>query len=173
MAKIKIVQGDITQVQVDAIVNAANASLMGGAGVDGAIHRAAGPSLLEECSRIVAKQGPCQAGEAVITGAGNLTVKYVIHTVGPQWRGGQNLEAEKLASCYKNSVRLAVEKGCRSLAFPNISTGIYGYPKEEAAKIALSSVQLALKKTATLNEVLFVCFDNVNYNYMCALYQDN
>src|SRR6478672_7821214 len=123
--KIELIKGDITKVHVDAIVNAANSSLMGGGGVDGAIHRAGGPAILEECRKIVARQGGCRTGEAVITTAGNLPARFVIHTVGPVWNGGLHGEKERLSDCYKNSLQLAVENQCKTIAFPNISTGIY------------------------------------------------
>src|SRR5678815_4115330 len=122
MGKIELIKGDITKIKVDAIVNAANSSLMGGGGVDGAIHRAGGPAILAECKKIVDRQGRCKTGEAVITTAGNLPAKYVIHTVGPVWNGGNDNEREKLANCYSNSLRLAVEHSCKTVAFPNIST---------------------------------------------------
>jgi O-acetyl-ADP-ribose deacetylase (regulator of RNase III) len=162
MAQIDVIQGDITKLTVDAIVNAANSSLMGGGGVDGAIHRAAGPGLLEECRQIVARQGGCKTGEAVITAAGNLNCRYVIHTVGPVWRGGNNGEKEKLASCYYNSLELAVENEIRSIAFPNISTGIYGFPKEQAVTIAIETVQAYLITQLIIEKVLFVCYDAEN-----------
>jgi len=159
--KPKAIKSDITKVEVDAIVNAANSSLMGGGGVDGAIHRAGGPAILEDCRKIVARQGGCKVGEAVITTAGDLPAKYVIHTVGPVWNGGTKQEAEKLASCYYNSLKLAVENGCKSIAFPNISTGIYGYPKDDAAKVAVDAVASFIAEGNEL-EVLFVCFDEEN-----------
>ncbi|WP_460568749.1 O-acetyl-ADP-ribose deacetylase [Flaviaesturariibacter terrae] len=165
---VQIIQGDITKVSVDAIVNAANSSLMGGGGVDGAIHRAGGPRILEECRAIVARQGSCPTGEAVITSGGNLPAKYVIHTVGPVWKGGRNGEAELLARCYRNSLELAAEHGCRSIAFPNISTGVYGFPKPEAARIALHTVVGELKAMEEPMEVLFVCFDEENYRLLQA-----
>ena len=136
--RIQVIKGDITKIKVDAIVNAANSSLLGGGGVDGAIHRAGGPAILEECKKIVARQGGCKTGEAVITSAGNLPAKCVIHTVGPVWNGGNNDERNKLANCYLNSLRIAVEYNLKTIAFPNISTGIYGFPKKEAAKISVS-----------------------------------
>ena len=132
LLNIEIIRGDITKQRVDAIVNAANPSLMGGGGVDGAIHRAGGPAILEECRKIVSKQGGCPAGEAVITTGGNLPAKFVIHTVGPVWSGGKNNEPEKLSNCYRNSLQLAVENNLETIAFPNISTGIYGYPKRRS-----------------------------------------
>jgi O-acetyl-ADP-ribose deacetylase (regulator of RNase III) len=160
MAQIEVIQGDITSLEVDAVVNAANSSLAGGGGVDGAIHRAAGPSLHEECMRI----GHCPTGDAVITGAGKMKAKYVIHTVGPVWFGGKKNEGELLASCYRKSLLLAEEKGLESIAFPNISTGIYGYPKEKAAQTAVTAVNETLKETPRINKVIFVCFDNENYS---------
>ncbi|RYF86463.1 MAG: O-acetyl-ADP-ribose deacetylase [Chitinophagaceae bacterium] len=161
--KIEVVQGDITKLKVDAIVNAANSSLMGGGGVDGAIHRAGGPQILEECRKIVARQGGCKTGEAVITSGGNLPAKYVIHTVGPVWNGGKNKERELLANCYRNSLQLAVENGCRTIAFPNISTGIYRFPKDEAAAIAVKSVSDFLLSTEEIDKVVLVCFDEENF----------
>jgi len=160
--RMKVIKGDITKVDTDAIVNAANSSLLGGGGVDGAIHRAGGKQILEECRKIVAKQGGCKTGEAVITGAGNLPQKFVIHTVGPVWEGGSSGEAEKLASCYVESLKLAVENGCKTVAFPNISTGVYSFPKKEAAKIAVTSVAEFLNQNAEINGVVFVCFDDEN-----------
>lgn len=158
-----LLKSNITTVQVDAIVNAANSSLMGGGGVDGAIHRAGGPAILEECRKIIAKQGSCKAGEAVITTAGRLPARYVIHTVGPVWNNGKNQEAEKLASCYANSLSLAVQHSLESIAFPNISTGIYGYPKKEAASIAIQTVNAWLLPDHSTKKVYFVCFDEENY----------
>ncbi len=161
--KIDVTKGDITKVEVDAVVNAANSSLMGGGGVDGAIHRAGGPVILEECKKIVAKQGGCRTGQAVITTAGNLPAKFVIHTVGPIWNGGNNKEKEKLADCYRNSLQLAVDHHCKTIAFPNISTGVYRFPKEEAATIAVATVQGFLHGTDALEKVMFVCFDDENF----------
>ena len=161
--KIDVVIGDITQMNVDAIVNAANSSLMGGGGVDGAIHRAGGPAILEACRKIVAKQGGCKTGEAVITTAGNLPAKFVIHTVGPVWNGGNRDERTLLANCYRNSLQLAVDNGCKTVAFPNISTGVYGFPKDEAAGIAVQTVNEFLQKTTEVNKVVFVCFDEENF----------
>jgi len=162
--KIFFVQGDITKQKVDAIVNAANSSLMGGGGVDGAIHRAGGPAILEDCRKIIAKQGSCKTGEAVITTAGNLPAKFVIHTVGPVWNNGKNNEAEKLANCYRNSLHLALENKIESIAFPNISTGIYGYPKKDAAAIAIKTVLDLLQNNPALPKVYFVCFDEENFS---------
>ena len=163
MNKLEVVQGDITRLPVDAIVNAANSSLMGGGGVDGAIHRAGGPAILEECRAIVARQGGCPTGEAVITGAGRLPARYVIHTVGPVWRGGKEGEPEALASCYRRSLELALQHGCRTIAFPNISTGVYGFPKPQAARIAVSTVATFLTEHGEIDRVVFVCFDEENY----------
>ena len=167
MGSIKIIKGDITKTHCDVIVNAANSSLLGGGGVDGAIHRNGGAKILEECRKIIAKQGGCKTGEAVITNAGNLPAKFVIHTVGPVWNGGSNNEIEKLSNCYINSLKLAVENGCKTIAFPNISTGIYKFPKDLAAQIAKKTVQDYLQETE-IEKVTFVCFDEENYN----LYQD-
>jgi O-acetyl-ADP-ribose deacetylase (regulator of RNase III) len=172
--KLELTRADITRMEIDAIVNAANSSLAGGGGVDGAIHRAAGPELLEECMRIAKERrnipgGPCPAGDAVITGAGRLPCKKVIHTVGPIWRGGNSGEAELLASCYRKSLLLAEKAGLKSIAFPNISTGIYGYPKDKAALTALEAVRKTLDETPGIERVVFVCFDEENFN----LYQKN
>lgn len=161
--QIALIEGDITRQRVDTIVNAANSSLMGGGGVDGAIHRAGGPAILEDCKRIVAEHGECAIGEAVITTGGNLPAKFVIHTVGPIWHGGNRGEAELLASCYQNSLRLASEHGCKTIAFPNISTGIYGYPKKEASVVALTALKPWLVKPGSLSKIRFVCFDHENY----------
>jgi O-acetyl-ADP-ribose deacetylase (regulator of RNase III) len=161
---IQVYQGDITTVPVDAIVNAANTSLLGGAGVDGAIHRAGGPTILAECQRIRDKQGGCEVGEAVITTAGKLPAKFVIHTVGPIWRNGKNNEERLLSSAYSNSLKLAIDYQVRSIAFPNISTGVYGFPKERAAQIAIKTVCDFLDTTNQIERVLFVCYDEENYN---------
>ncbi|MBK0403669.1 O-acetyl-ADP-ribose deacetylase [Adhaeribacter sp. BT258] len=166
--RINVLQGDITKVRTDAIVNAANTSLLGGGGVDGAIHRAGGPAILEACRQIVEKQGCCPTGEAVITTAGNLPAKYVIHTVGPVWHGGSRNEAEKLANCYRNSLKLAQANACKTVAFPNVSTGVYGYPKAEAAEIALKETVAFLQQNPQPETVTFVCFDEENLQ----LYQD-
>ena len=165
-SKIEITQGDITKIKVDAIVNAANSSLMGGGGVDGAIHRAGGPEILDECRKIIAKQGSCKTGEAVITTAGKLPARLVIHTVGPIWNGGSNDESVKLANCYKNSLQLAITNNCKTVAFPNISTGVYGFPKKEAAAIAVKTARDFLSTNQELEKVIFVCFDPENFDYL-------
>lgn len=161
--RIELIKGDITKVMADAIVNAANTSLLGGGGVDGAIHRAGGPGILEECRKIVARQGGCITGDAVITTAGKLPAKYVIHTVGPVWNGGNKGEREKLASCYRRSLHLALENNCKSVAFPNISTGVYRFPKPEAVHIGLSTIAAFLEKNKLPEKVVLVCFDDENY----------
>lgn len=161
--RIEIMQGDITKIQADAIVNAANSSLLGGGGVDGAIHRAGGPEILAECQKIRRRQGGCPTGEAVITTAGKLPAKYVIHTVGPVWRGGTQDEPRLLANCYRNSLALAVAHGVETIAFPNISTGVYRFPKALAAEIALQTVRDFLARELRIKEVIFVCFDRENY----------
>ena len=161
--RISLFQGDITQLEVDAIVNAANSSLMGGGGVDGAIHRAGGPAILAECREIVARQGRCETGNAVITSGGNLPAKFVIHAVGPVWRGGYNNEAKLLENAYLNSLNLAVKNGLKSIAFPNISTGVYGFPKEKAAEIAIRVIRDFCTSNNQLSEIRFVCFDQENY----------
>ncbi|MEW6034595.1 MAG: O-acetyl-ADP-ribose deacetylase [Chloroflexota bacterium] len=159
--KLGLVQGDITRQATDAIVNAANPSLMGGGGVDGAIHRAGGPAVLEECKAIRARMGrTLPPGEAVITGGGRLKARYVIHTVGPVWHGGGWGEPEVLASAYHNSLMLAVERGLKTLSFPSISTGVYGYPVEEAARVALKTVIDFLRGDSSLREVVFVLYDS-------------
>ncbi len=157
--KIEVVYGDITKIPADAIVNAANTSLLGGGGVDGAIHRAGGPAILEACRIIIARQGGCKTGDAVITPAGNLKAKFVIHTVGPVWTGGFKDESGKLASCYFNALKLAVENRCKTIAFPCISTGIYKYPIKNAANVALYSTWDFLSRNIEIEKVTFVCFD--------------
>ncbi|MBX2840463.1 MAG: O-acetyl-ADP-ribose deacetylase [Flammeovirgaceae bacterium] len=159
----ELIKGDITKIEVDAIVNAANSSLLGGSGVDGAIHKAGGLAILEECYAIRAKQGSCKTGEVVLTTAGKLPAKFVIHTVGPVWRGGGNNEKSLLGNCYKNSLNLAFEKKIKSMAFPNISTGIYGFPKEAAMEIAINTVREFTEKKSDQIKVIFVCYDEENY----------
>lgn len=166
--KLRLLKGDITKVEADAIVNAANTSLLGGGGVDGAIHRAGGPAILEDCRKIVARQGGCKTGDAVITTAGNLPAKYVIHTVGPVWNGGEKNEETKLANCYLNSMFLAAENGCQSIAFPAISTGVYRYPPAEAARVAVKAVKQYLDTDRRVHEIIFVCFDEVNFECLKA-----
>jgi O-acetyl-ADP-ribose deacetylase (regulator of RNase III) len=162
-AVVEIIKGDITLLAIDAIVNAANSALMGGGGVDGAIHRKGGPEILEACRQIVARQGSCKTGEAVITTAGKLPSHYVIHTVGPVWNGGHQQEREKLAQCYLHSLELAVHHHCRTIAFPNISTGVYGFPKAEAARISLETIHSFLMQNNELEKVILVCFDEENF----------
>lgn len=170
-SKLRLVQGDITHQRVDAIVNAANSSLMGGGGVDGAIHRAGGPAILEECRRIVQRQARLPPGRAVITTGGRLPARYVIHTVGPIWRGGARGEPETLASAYRASLALAVKNGLSTVAFPSISTGAYGYPVAQAAEVALRTVVRFLREGTPLTEVRFVLFDSRTYDaYVSALH---
>ncbi|MGQ9512811.1 O-acetyl-ADP-ribose deacetylase [Thermodesulfitimonas sp.] len=161
--KIVITKGDITQADTEAIVNAANPSLMGGGGVDGAIHRAGGPAILEECKKIVAEQGPCRTGHAVITTGGNLKARYVIHTVGPRWMGGNADEDALLRQTYRSCLELATSRGIKSIAFPAISTGAYRFPKERATRIALSTVREFIKEKP-LDEVRFVLFSDEDLN---------
>ncbi|MBN1191878.1 MAG: O-acetyl-ADP-ribose deacetylase [Dehalococcoidales bacterium] len=171
-AVLSLVQGDITRQKTDAIVNAANSGLMGGGGVDGAIHRAGGPAILEECKGIVARQGRLPAGKAVITTGGKLPAKHVIHTVGPVWRGGGNREAGTLESAYRESLQLADKNGLKSVAFPSVSTGAYSYPLEEAAGIAIRTVVSFLKESTSVKEVVFVLFDSMTLKvYQEALKQ--
>ena len=165
---ISVIQGDITKQQVDAVVNAANTSLLGGGGVDGAIHRAGGPEILEACKKIRAKQGGCAVGEAIITTAGKLPATYVIHTVGPVWNGGQKKERSLLANAYQNSLFLAKKHEIKSIAFPNISTGIYRFPKELACEIAFKTVLKFSQENELPEKIIFMCFDEENYK----LYQN-
>ena len=160
MRNIKVIKGDITKLHVDAIVNAANSQLRGGGGVDGAIHRAGGPKIMEECRKI----GGCPTGEAVITTAGNLPARFVIHTVGPIWTGGNKNEKKLLANAYDNSLRLAMKNGLKSIAFPNISTGVYGFPKDLASSIAIETARNFQNSQNMKIVVTFVCFDDENYN---------
>ena len=169
--KLRAIQGNITQQTTEAIVNAANSSLMGGGGVDGAIHRAGGPAILEECKQIVARRGRLPTGEAVITTSGNLKAKYVIHTVGPVWHGGGKGEPELLTSAYQESLKLAAENKLSSISFPSISTGVYGYPVSQAAKVATGAVITFLRQnTTSIKEVVFVLFDAKTFaTYSSAL----
>ena len=164
--RIEVIRADITTLEVDAIVNAANSSLLGGGGVDGAIHRAGGPTILEECRKI----GFCPTGEAVITNAGDLSAKFVIHTVGPVWSGIGN-ENQLLNNAYINSLRLAAERGLKTIAFPNISTGVYGFPKEKAAQIAVEACKDFLSTSKQDMEITIVCFDDENFQYYKKLLQ--
>lgn len=158
--KIELTKGDITKIEADVIVNAANSSLLGGGGVDGAIHRVGGKSILEDCIKIRNKQGKCKTGEAVVTTAGNLSAQYVIHTVGPIWNGDEERCSQLLANCYKNSLKLAETQGVKTIAFPNISTGVYRCPKEAAGKIAVQTVKNF--RSDTIEKIVFVCFDDEN-----------
>ncbi len=157
-AGISLIRGDITRIEADAIVNAANRTLLGGGGVDGAIHRAAGPGLLEACRKLHG----CDTGDARITPGFRLPARYVIHAVGPVWRGGDHHEPELLAQCYRRSLQLALEYRCKTIAFPNISTGVYGFPKEPAAGIAIGTVDDFLRRKGPVMEVIFVVFDPEN-----------
>ena len=157
---IKVLKGDITKVNADVIVNAANSSLLGGGGVDGAIHRAGGTQILEECIQIRNKQGKCKTGEAVVTTAGNLPANYVIHTVGPVWNGDHERCIVLLSNCYKNVLKLAEDLGAKTIAFPNISTGIYRFPKDLAAEVAIREIQNF--ESDVIEEIIFVCFDVEN-----------
>jgi len=159
-AKLSLIQGNITRQNTDAIVNAANSGLMGGGGVDGAIHRAGGPAILEDCKKIVAEKGRLPAGQAVITTGGKMKTKHVIHTVGPIWHGGEKGEPETLASAYRESLKLAVNNGLKTVSFPSISTGVYGYPVDKAAQVALGTIVDFLKQDTSLKEIVFVLFDS-------------
>ncbi|MCO6496593.1 MAG: O-acetyl-ADP-ribose deacetylase [Chitinophagaceae bacterium] len=163
--RIEVIKGDITELEVDAIVNAANSSLMGGGGVDGAIHRRGGPAILEECKEIISRIGRCEPGEAVLTGGGYLPASHVIHTVGPVWQHGKHNETVTLMNCYRNSLRLAVQEGFETIAFPNISTGVYNYPKDEAAAVAVNTTIDFLLENTFPKKVIFCCFDLMNYNW--------
>ena len=162
--RLEVVRGDITRLEVDAIVNAANSSLMGGGGVDGAIHRAGGPAILEDCRRIVARQGGLRTGQAVITTGGRLPARFVIHTVGPVWRGGDHNEDALLADAYRNSLRVAAQNEVRTLAFPGISTGVYGFPRERAAAIAVRETIKFIEEHPEIEKVIFCCFDEGSYS---------
>jgi O-acetyl-ADP-ribose deacetylase (regulator of RNase III) len=162
--KITLVKGDLTKQDVDAIVNAANSGLRGGGGVDGAIHRAGGPSIDEECREIIGRIGRLDTGKAVITSGGNLKAKHVIHTVGPVWHGGDHGEERLLADAYRNSLKLGDDEGLETIAFPNVSTGIYGFPKELAARTAYTAVKETLESLRNIKEVRFVCFDDENFD---------
>jgi len=165
MNRIRLYKGDITGLHVDAIVNAANQSLLGGGGVDGAIHRAAGPELLEECRTL----NGCRTGEAKVTRGYNLPAKYVIHTVGPVWKGGNSNEPELLRQCYENSLKLATQYNLQSIAFPNISTGVYGFPKKEAAQIAINKIKDYISRNNTPLEIIFAIYDEENYSIYSSL----
>lgn len=161
--KIELIKGDITILQVDVIVNAANTSLLGGGGVDGAIHRAGGKQILDECILIRNRQGGCEIGEAVITSGGNLSAKYVIHTVGPVWNGDKDEKQILLANCYSNSLKIALKNNIKTIAFPNISTGIYHFPKDKAAKIAIETTK-NFEEINSFEKIIFICFDEENYS---------
>ena len=176
--ELELIQGDITKAQVDAIVNAANSALIGGGGVDGAIRRAGGDAIEQACAEIRAREGGCPTGEAVITTGGDLHAKYVIHTVGPVWEGGNSGEPELLANCYRESLRLAIENDVQSVAFPSISTGIFGYPTQKAALVALAAVRNFVEENDTVPvSVQFILFDDATYtcyaNALHALFTDN
>jgi len=168
---IELLKGDITKLKVEAIVNAANSSLMGGGGVDGAIHKAGGHRIHDECMRLVHKMGGCPPGEAVITSAGDMPSKYVIHTVGPIWKNGRIQEEDILANCYRNTLELARDFGIRTVAFPNISTGAYGFPKELAATIAIRTVIEHYDK-CNMEKVVFISFDDDNYRIYKKIMED-
>jgi O-acetyl-ADP-ribose deacetylase len=172
LSLLELAQGDITREETDAIVNAANSSLLGGGGVDGAIHRAAGAALLEQCRKIRDQRGSLPAGQAVITGAGNLKAKYVIHTVGPVWNGGKVNEPQILESCYCNSLEEANRKGCLSVSFPSISTGAFGYPAELAAPVALRAVAGMLHEPRSVTLVRFVLYDRETHGIYAAAAQE-
>jgi O-acetyl-ADP-ribose deacetylase (regulator of RNase III) len=169
MKRVEVLRDDITLLEVDAIVNAANPDLIGGGGVDGAIHRRGGPAIMEECKEIRIRQGGCPVGEAVITSGGLLKARHVIHTVGPIWRGGNNGEDQLLEKAYKNSFRLAVAHNVSSIAFPNISTGVYGFPKGRAAEIATKTASDFLKDNRSLKRLVFCCFDDENYRIYTSI----
>jgi len=169
MNKITVIQGDITKIAAEAIVNAANSSLLGGGGVDGAIHRAGGPAILAECQAIRNRQGGCKVGDAVITGAGNLPADYVIHTVGPRWSDGRHDEDALLRRAYLSCFKLVDQHDIKTVSFPNISTGIYGFPKERAAAIALEVIKHCIAENSKIGKVNLVCFDAENYELYLKL----
>lgn len=171
-ARLELMLGDITKLTVDAIVNAANTSLLGGGGVDGAIHRAGGKTILEECIKIRNQQGGCKVGEAVVTTAGNLSATYIIHTVGPVWNGGKRQEEELLANAYRSSLAKAYELNAKTVAFPNISTGIYHFPKDRAAEIAIQTIRDFLDQNETIETVIFICHDPENHSIYNKLLND-
>ena len=168
---LSLVQGDITQQDTEAIVNAANSGLLGGGGVDGAIHRAGGPTILQECKAIRAKQGQCPTGEAVLTTGGNLKARFVVHAVGPVWQGGMSDEDALLRNAYWNSLRLAVENNIRTIAFPSISTGVYGFPIERASRIAFETVKMFVQKYQSIQEVRFIVFSRNDFDIYRPLFQ--
>jgi O-acetyl-ADP-ribose deacetylase len=170
--RIKIILGDITKLNVDAIVNAANTSLLGGGGVDGAIHAAGGPTIFAACEKIATAQGGCPVGQSVITTAGELPATFVIHTVGPKWAGGLKNEDLKLANCYTSALELAVQNNCQTIAFPSISTGVYRYPTEEAAIVAINSIKKFLVTNNTIQEIILVSFDQENYSILQKIYTE-
>jgi O-acetyl-ADP-ribose deacetylase len=170
--KIRVLQGDITQVEADVIVNAANSALAGGGGVDGAIHRAGGPSIMAECDRIRAERGGCPTGEVAFTGAGRLKAKYLAHAVGPVWRGGSSGEAAHLGSCYERALEGAEARGAASIAFPSISTGVYGYPKRAAAEVAAAALRDFQPRAKSLREVILVAFDRESYDIYRELFPE-
>jgi O-acetyl-ADP-ribose deacetylase (regulator of RNase III) len=170
--EIELLKADITEIHADAIVNAANTSLLGGGGVDGAIHRKGGKAILDECVQIRNKQGGCKVGEAVITTAGNLSAKYVIHTVGPVWNGDKEEKSKLLSECYKNSLELAVRNNIKTIAFPGISTGIYHFPKDKAAEIATKTVN-DFDKISEIDKVIFVCFDEESYQIYKSILENS
>lgn len=168
---LSLIQGDITQQDTEAIVNAANSGLLGGGGVDGAIHRAGGPIILQECKAIRAKQGQCPTGEAVLTTGGNLKARFVVHAVGPVWQGGASDEDALLRNAYWNSLRLAVENNIRTIAFPSISTGVYGFPIERASRIAFETVKMFVQKYQSIQEVRFIVFSRNDFDIYRPLFQ--
>ncbi len=170
---LSLVEGDITTQDCDAIVNAANSGLLGGGGVDGAIHRAGGSRILDECKAIRAKQGGCPTGEAVITTGGNLKARYVIHTVGPVWHGGSSNEDTMLRNAYRNSLRLAVENNVHTIAFPSISTGVYGFPIERASRIAFDTVQKFVKEYQSIEEVRLIAFSQNDFDVYRPLFESS